>query len=283
MDMAKDCMICGKEIGHRGFCPDKCQDEYYDSLSQKDETEKIVLSPTEETIIIPKKERGKGGMKLYKKNDWDVFWKTKHKLISIFRTYFDNQYISMLKKITRLTGKILETGSGTAYCSSKIADETDAKVYALDYSKTTRKYWINKKVNYVLADAFNTKFDDNMFDLVWNAGLLEHFEDDKQIKMLKEMKRITKIGGIVCIFVPSILDITAQLQIYGKENVYSKTKLESHLKLIGLSNVKSKIMFKTLGMFIVGWGINDGDYNHNGLKEKKSLLKTLKVVFGVGR
>ncbi len=31
MDMSKDCMVCGKEIGHRGFCSEKCHNEYYDN------------------------------------------------------------------------------------------------------------------------------------------------------------------------------------------------------------------------------------------------------------
>jgi len=31
-DMAKDCMVCGKRIGHRGFCSKRCHDEHYDGL-----------------------------------------------------------------------------------------------------------------------------------------------------------------------------------------------------------------------------------------------------------
>ncbi len=32
-DMAKDCMVCGKEIGFRGFCSTMCHNEHYDILS----------------------------------------------------------------------------------------------------------------------------------------------------------------------------------------------------------------------------------------------------------
>lgn len=32
MDMAKDCMVCGKRIGHRGFCSEKCHNDFYDNL-----------------------------------------------------------------------------------------------------------------------------------------------------------------------------------------------------------------------------------------------------------
>ena len=29
-DMAVDCMVCGKRIGFRGFCSQKCHDEAYE-------------------------------------------------------------------------------------------------------------------------------------------------------------------------------------------------------------------------------------------------------------
>jgi len=31
-DMAIDCMVCGKQIGFRGFCGKECHDKYYDEL-----------------------------------------------------------------------------------------------------------------------------------------------------------------------------------------------------------------------------------------------------------
>ena len=34
-DTAKDCMICGKYIGHRGFCSQECYNKYYDDLDEK--------------------------------------------------------------------------------------------------------------------------------------------------------------------------------------------------------------------------------------------------------
>jgi len=41
-DMAKDCMVCGKRIGYRGFCSLKCHNGYYDKLEEdlKGEQEK---------------------------------------------------------------------------------------------------------------------------------------------------------------------------------------------------------------------------------------------------
>ncbi len=33
-DMATDCMVCGKRIGHRGFCSKKCHDEHHVGLSE---------------------------------------------------------------------------------------------------------------------------------------------------------------------------------------------------------------------------------------------------------
>lgn len=31
-DMAKNCMVCGKTTGFRGYCSKKCHDDYYDRM-----------------------------------------------------------------------------------------------------------------------------------------------------------------------------------------------------------------------------------------------------------
>lgn len=44
---------------------------------------------------------------------------------------------------------------------------------------------------------------DKQFDVVWNVGVLEHFEQEDQKKALLEMKRIYKPAGIIITFNPS--------------------------------------------------------------------------------
>jgi 2-polyprenyl-3-methyl-5-hydroxy-6-metoxy-1,4-benzoquinol methylase len=41
------------------------------------------------------------------------------------------------------------------------------------------------------------------FDVVWNGGVIEHFNDEGKIALIKEMWNITKPGGIILILLPN--------------------------------------------------------------------------------
>ncbi|MBS5915017.1 MAG: class I SAM-dependent methyltransferase, partial [Paenibacillus macerans] len=56
---------------------------------------------------------------------------------------------------------------------------------------------------FLQADIRNTGLADARFDLTWNAGVLEHFEEDEQVAMLREMARITKPGGLILVMTPN--------------------------------------------------------------------------------
>ena len=195
--------------------------------------------------------------KFFKTSEWDDYWdsskekpKGLKKLTNRFREYFGDQYIKTLKKIcSNHIGKILEVGCGTAYCSQKLTKITTT-CYAIDYSEKAKKFWVNDSVNFVIGDGFSLPYKSNVFDIVWNAGVLEHFTNPKD--MLKEMTRVCKHGGIVCVFVPYIFDFTAHLRLYGEENIFTTNKLR-HL-LSELQNVKTKVLYSCGAMIICGWG-----------------------------
>lgn len=84
-----------------------------------------------------------------------------------------------------LRGKtILEAGSGTGVISAYLAKHS-FKVTLLDICESAIK--ISKSVFakyktsgvFVLGDLLNMPFKDNAFDLVWNAGVLEHFKENE--------------------------------------------------------------------------------------------------------
>ena len=48
------------------------------------------------------------------------------------------------------------------------------------------------------------KFNNNTFDVTFNTGVIEHFDDDKiNNKPVEEMIRVTKKKGKIIILVPS--------------------------------------------------------------------------------
>lgn len=101
----------------------------------------------------------------------------------------------------------LECGSGVSEISIDIA-ENGGDVYLLDISLEaliiSKHYFKQKKLNsnHVCASMFNIPFKDESFDVVWNAGVMEHYLFQDQIAGLNEMSRVCKKNGIIITFNP---------------------------------------------------------------------------------
>lgn len=94
--------------------------------------------------------------------------------------------------------------------------------YGLDNDKKTIE-WRNKG-KFILGDVRNLPFKNNSFDLIWSAGLLEHFSSLDNI--ILEMKRVSKK---IIAFIPNNLEPFSKYQkllgdfqkIYSKPEIYS--------------------------------------------------------------
>ncbi|WP_160317226.1 class I SAM-dependent methyltransferase [Oxobacter pfennigii] len=106
-------------------------------------------------------------------------------------------YMVLKEEIGELKGKkILEAGSGSGRISLRLALD-GASVTLIDFSQKA----LDISKNYfdkcgVKAEFYNINlkdelpFADNSFDIVWNAGVMEHFTQKEQIKIFKEFSRI---------------------------------------------------------------------------------------------
>jgi len=215
----------------------------------------LCQSGHDEVFKMPEKTDAKS--RFFDSGDWNRFWEAEvgggsgiQKIVSKFRKHFDNEYV---KRIITLkpspNGKILEVGCGTAHCSHELG-EKGYNSFALDYSPQAKILWNRKVANFIIADGFHIPFKSDSFDLVWNAGVLEHFSDPQP--MLKEMIRVCKPGGLVCIIVPYIFDVLAYLRVYGEEKIFTKKKLKELLN--DLDEVGIKVLYTCGGMLISGWG-----------------------------
>lgn len=146
--------------------------------------------------------------------------------------------------------KIIEVGSGPAHDSLVFA-ESGGNVTAVDISenglKSAKRIYLQAgyHIDVVKADIINLPFSEDYFDLTWNAGVLEHFDNGILNKVFKEMVRVTKENGIILIFVPNPLYFWYQLYLkktkkrqYEFERAYSIFKLKKLFKTNGLKDVK---------------------------------------------
>ena len=82
-----------------------------------------------------------------------------------------------------------------------------------------------KRISLVLSDAEKLRFEDNSFDIVFTYHLLWHIPKENQKKIINEMLRVTKKGGII------IFDILNKNFIWEKSKKYfGKKKSEGLYK-----------------------------------------------------
>ncbi|MDH6669694.1 2-polyprenyl-3-methyl-5-hydroxy-6-metoxy-1,4-benzoquinol methylase [Paenibacillus sp. LBL] len=137
---------------------------------------------------------------------WDQLWsrEVSYHWDSLSQTIYD--------KIIDISGgiqgkRMVEAGSGSGKISLRLAAE-EAEVTLVDYSKNalynSRSAFYRAKVpgTFILSDIREMQLPDHQFDLTWNAGVLEHFDEDEQVTILREMIRVTKPGGTVLVITP---------------------------------------------------------------------------------
>lgn len=119
----------------------------------------------------------------------------------------------ILKKFLQLSGSvhgrtILDAGSGTGLnslpLSARGADLTllDISPEALSIAKA---YFEEQglKASFIQGSIFELPFPDESFDIVWNTGVIEHFEPEVRKKAVQEMLRVMKSSGQLLTFNPN--------------------------------------------------------------------------------
>ena len=143
---------------------------------------------------------------------WDSIAYSKDYVKENYWSRLENQAVFrvLLSHIGEPQGKnIIEVGSGSGLLSVALA-KLGATCTLLDLSALSLRYAVANFVDadllqptYYNEDALSSSVPSEMFDVVWNAGVLEHFFDDGKERLILEMLRMAKPGGSVIIMVPN--------------------------------------------------------------------------------
>ncbi len=163
---------------------------------------------------------------------WNNIWIRKRGLVAtrlgeffakdvIYRTVRD----ILQSEIPDSSGQhILEAGSGTGLVSLDLAI-AGAHVLLLDLSsealELSRSFFASEGLepSMVQASILALPFKDVVFDVTWSAGVIEHFHEDEQIAIVKEMARVTKPKGKIILIAPS-----SQATTYLKAKRYADAR-----------------------------------------------------------
>ncbi len=134
-----------------------------------------------------------------RKKTWDDIWKNYNGL-NIFGRKLKREEYKALKKILNniklsKEAKIVELGCGSGSMLSFFRKLGYQNTIGIDIFESSlalckRLFNLNKGKDVFLMDAFNIKFEDNSFDLVFSGGMIEHYKDPG--KIVKNHCRISK-------------------------------------------------------------------------------------------
>lgn len=131
-----------------------------------------------------------------------------------FPSKLSEEYYEKIRYFLPNKARILEVGSGSGEISGYLAKKGH-DVYLLDQSEVALN--LSKRLfshyglrgTFVHGNLFSIPFNDNVFDCVWNSGVLEHFYKKEIVKGLKEMSRVS--NNLVITMVPSAKSVTYRI------------------------------------------------------------------------
>lgn len=141
-----------------------------------------------------------------------------------------NKYLDLIDKPVK---KVLEVGCGFGSNIKLLKNKrSDLEVFTLDNSQVAIDKIKEEIPHSYLGDCRDTAFEDQQFDLVYSAGLMEHFRDE--LPFVNEMKRITNDQGYLVTFVPAKYSLWQLYQLmhfgkwqHGYEKAYSYNSLRN--------------------------------------------------------
>lgn len=211
------------------------------------------------------------------KTEWDGYWDGNNqnlskRLFSFMREHYFSKHIA--KQLGDYNNRtVLEAGSGS--CESLIYISKKAKkVVGLDNSamaieigeENFREAKIEKeKYQMTFGNILDIPFLKNSFDIVFNSGVIEHFDS---VQPIKEMIRVTKPQGRTIIFVPAKYSLYALFfriigislkKTWDKHEFYTKAMMEKQLLDAGAEKIEVRHPASLLGVYIMGIAKKEGD------------------------
>jgi SAM-dependent methyltransferase len=163
---------------------------------------------------------------------WDHIWSEKRRTatgrlgaLSVHDIIHRTVVGILRREIPHPAGKrVLEEGSGTGLVSLDLARK-GAAVFVLDKSDKalalSEAAFKTAEIDHLAtrASILDLPFDQDSFDITWSGGVIEHFKKDEQVKILREMLRVTRPEGRVIVIAPA-----AEARIYGKAKAYADSR-----------------------------------------------------------
>ncbi|MBN1918674.1 MAG: class I SAM-dependent methyltransferase [Verrucomicrobia bacterium] len=133
---------------------------------------------------------------------WDAVWAERR-----FVSDYERAFLRELRRQAPEAALVLEAGCGCAGILKRMLNGGRWRAaVGLDLSEEGLALAAKERpdtLHLVQGDLFRLPFDAGTFDLVYNSGVIEHFDDEKLEEALRAMARVTRPGGRVLAVVPN--------------------------------------------------------------------------------
>ncbi len=120
---------------------------------------------------------------------------------------FQQEMKTLIDSFYKHGSRIIEVGCSTGITSFILNDKFDRTLLdlnseAIALSQALFKHF-QKKATFIVGDMFRMALPDESFDVVFNSGVVEHFEYADRVNALKEYGRILKSEGVLLVAFPN--------------------------------------------------------------------------------
>ena len=134
--------------------------------------------------------------------EWDRHWQglsgtLRGRLFSLYRWQIRSRCVARtIAKHFTAPGVYVECGCGSSETSCRIRPRLDQTFLALDFAAEPLRMALHQPClsGGIQADIRRLPFRDQSLDGLWNLGVMEHFEEDEQLTILREFHRVLKPG-----------------------------------------------------------------------------------------
>lgn len=206
---------------------------------------------------------------------WDQYWRqqqTSKQLYGVIASFYRRAIIapSLRRKLSPFMGKgasALHVGAGSGEID--ILLPKDWNVTPIDFSSEAiarhrRRFASDNRVSSAIqADMFALPFDEGTFDVCFNLGVMEHFDDDDVLNALRELRRVTAHGGHIVLYWPPVWGPTVLVlhSIAAVLNLFGRTKTQLHPPEINLFRSRShcRQLLAKAGLSVEKFSYGPGD------------------------
>ena len=205
-----------------------------------------------ERYLIKKKISIKKNLIKKERIEWDEYWKEKTSFIKHIYNFIAYFYRTLIikpalnyfffKHFNSNYNKVLHAGCGSGQVDVDIAKKCE--LTALDISpKALQKYLNCHKENNISlkhGDIFNLPFKDKTFNIIFNLGVMEHFNERDINRILLEFKTKLDDQGKIILFWPPEYGVSVKFLKFVKTSINFIFKKNIDLHPDEISLIKSK-------------------------------------------